>query len=336
MEAASRLWSITCWEPKINRFRILQYAQRKDASTLKLYYRISFNESAIAKWIVFFLRIVLTSVRVPREEAENTILLHIIDVIPDVLDAEDRATSATAAIKQDLQSPRIGSSSSLLIYLSNYSHNPPLSASPFEASRYDRRFSNFPRPYLIDAKLGKRLLIELQLKVRRLTKSRDFRVNNFRTFFLVLVVGIILWKWTWLHKLPIESTELKDAYSIATCLLFAFGESLRVDTPSRIQRLVESGIVTSLYYAADCYYTLGRAEAATETGGFIEATTNLLDRIATFLSHYCVFKGGFVNMMDVLSLVLPSRRGTWKFVIFGAPAARQLFIALGPVERRTG
>ncbi|KAK1226331.1 hypothetical protein PQX77_010695 [Marasmius sp. AFHP31] len=292
-------------------------------------------EPSIAKWILFFLRMVLTSVHVPQEEAENTILLHIIDAIPDILNAEDKAASVTAVTKHrdapylqplvaqiwlflvDIQDPRIGPWSSLLLYLSEHTHHPHLS--PSSAFEHDRRISDIPRPYPIDAKLGKRLLVELQLKVRRLTEGKDFRANDFRTFFLILIVGdqcfqgtnpicvgeenynetlrlmgrvlaIILRKWTWLHKLPIESTQLKDAYSIATSLLFAFRDFLRVDTPSRIQQLIESGIVTSLYYAADCYYTLGRAEATTGTDGFIEATTNLLDRIATFLSHYCVLR----------------------------------------------
>ncbi|KAK1234738.1 hypothetical protein PQX77_002052 [Marasmius sp. AFHP31] len=258
------------------------------------------------------------SVHVPREESENTILLHIIDVTPDILNAEDKATSVTTATKHrvalylqplvaqiwlflvDVQDPRIEPWSSLLLYLPEHAHNPPISTSSiFE---HDRRIFNIPRPYPNDAKPGKRLLVELQLKVRHLTKGKNPRIGDFRTFFLVLIVGnqcfrgtnpicvgeenynetlrlmgrvlaIILRKWTWLHKRPIESTQLEDAYSIATCLLSAFCDSLRVDTPSRIPQLVESGIVTSLYYAAECYYTLGRSEATIEMGGFIEATT---------------------------------------------------------------
>ncbi|KAJ8075404.1 hypothetical protein PM082_019742 [Marasmius tenuissimus] len=301
-------------------------------------------EPSVAKWIAVFLQMVLTSVHVPREEADNTILIYIVDVIPSILDAEDKATSATVAIKKgaapylqplvaqvwlflvDTEYPLIEPWSTLLIHLTDYTRDLPSStSSALQAPPHARRFSKIPHPYPIDAKLGKRLLVQLQLKIRRFTKGKDLGVDGFKTFLMILVVGkqcfqgtnpicmgeenhnealrlmgrilaIILRKASWLHEQPIESTQVNNAYHIATCLLNVFRQDLQIDKPSRIQSLVESGIVTSLYYTADCYYTLGMANADDETGGFIGAAASLLDQIATFLIHHRVLRALLRNI----------------------------------------
>ncbi|KAJ8089757.1 hypothetical protein PM082_018333 [Marasmius tenuissimus] len=294
-------------------------------------------EPSIARWMVFFLQLVLASVHVPREEVDSTILPPIIDAIPKVLDNEDRAISATATTKEvaasylkplvaqvwvflvDTERP-FGPWSSLLIRLCTCPSDPPSSASrAFEASPQDHRSFTITSPYHVDSKLGKQLLVQFKLRIRRLTEAKNLEVDEFRSFLPVLILGdrcfqgtnpicmgednysetlssmarllaIILRKWTWLRHQPIENTQVQLAYNIATSILVAFRESLQIDTPSRIQKLLESGILKSLYYIADVYYTLGRNEAKAGEDGFIEAIAYLLDRIATFLPHYRVLR----------------------------------------------
>ncbi|KAJ8090591.1 hypothetical protein PM082_018148 [Marasmius tenuissimus] len=310
-------------------FHLIRHA---NATALQIW---SHWESSVAKWIALFLRMVLTSVHVSREEADNTILIHIIHAIPRILDAEDKTTvtikNAAAPYLQplvaqvwlflmDTEHPLIEPWSTLLIHLTEYTFDLPSSvSSALQAPPHAHRFSNIAHPYMIDAKLGKRLLVQLQLKIRRLIKGKDLGVDGFEKFLMIVVVGkqcfqgtnpvcmgeenhnealrlmgrvlaIILRKASWLHEQPIESTQVNKAYDIATCLLNIFRQDLQIDKPSRIQSLVESGIVTSLYYTADCYYTLGMANANNDTGGFIGAAASLLDQIATFLIHERVLR----------------------------------------------
>ncbi|KAJ8091883.1 hypothetical protein PM082_024116 [Marasmius tenuissimus] len=65
---------------------------------------------------------------------------------------------------------------------------------------------------------------------------------------------------------------------------------LEISTPSQIEQLIESGIISSLYYAADVYYVRGRADISPGADGFLELAANLLDHITIFIPHLCVLR----------------------------------------------
>ncbi|KAL0063859.1 hypothetical protein AAF712_009212 [Marasmius tenuissimus] len=117
------------------------------------------------------------------------------------------------------------------------------------------------------------------------------------------IVSILLRKRTNIHRQHIESAVLKDAYTTVSAILLAFvTDGLGIDTPGRVQAVIESGIVQSLYYAADCFYDLSEKQVGPAKFVFVDLAASVLDRICTFIVHH-----------DVLRAFMRSTSGLWTF-----------------------
>ncbi|KAJ8091886.1 hypothetical protein PM082_024119 [Marasmius tenuissimus] len=235
----------------------------------------------------------------------------------------------------DTEHPNINPWSMLLIDLTICSRTPPSASFMSSLSpREDANLLDCPKLYSIDSDLGKMLLIRLNRKLLRL-KGKDMRTDElfeFKNFLMSLntasdclnvdtnpicmgeenrnaalrsmtrILTIFLRKKTSLHKSALNSPEMMHTNGIVIALLVFFAESFKLDTPSRVQQIVESGIVQSLYYAADCFYEMDNVYRSRETifeTTFAEAVAAVLDRIAIFLVYHSVLRpfvrntGGF-------------------------------------------
>ncbi|KAL0569612.1 hypothetical protein V5O48_012352 [Marasmius crinis-equi] len=206
---------------------------------------------------------------------------------------------------------------------------------------------NLPLLYPVDADLGKFLLGQLDFRLSRLRAMEADELRAFKSFLVVFSSGkhclrdlegrgdpvcateenyssalhsmgrilrIVLRKWTSLHRLTVNDPEVLEAYGIVNCVLLALSESIPINTPDRVQRIVESGIIKSLYYAPDLFYAMDGVFGA-PGATFVEGVTEIIDKIAIFLVHYRVLKPftrDSVKFRGEYLDNLPPRLGEWK------------------------
>ncbi|KAJ8091887.1 hypothetical protein PM082_024120 [Marasmius tenuissimus] len=217
----------------------------------------------------------------------------------------------------EIEHPHLVAWSSLLLDLVVCPNAPlPSACLAFSAPPNDSRLSNIPILYSLDAKLGEMLLQRLNNRIARLHAKdlKRYELNELKYVLMVLTTGsqcfkgfnpiligednhnttlrlmtrilsVLLVKKAFLHKKPAGTLELLEAHEIVTSILIAFTHLLPIDTPSRIQQIVESGIVEALYYAADYY-----VDSAGRQYTFAQTASGVLDIIATFLVHYSILR----------------------------------------------
>ncbi|KAK1219496.1 hypothetical protein PQX77_017786 [Marasmius sp. AFHP31] len=292
-------------------------------------------EPDISKWIVFFLRTLITSRNV---ETGVPIRDHILLSLPELLDFENKSP-LSAPVKQasspylkplltqiwvymvDTNHPHMPPWSALLYDITVLSRNHPSTPSQFPPN--DLRF-DLPRPYVdkVDAALGKKLLRYLQHTLNQLqyesAKGRPiaYELAELKACVLLLSEGaecftngrenpicigeanhataiqllcrilrFLLRKCTWLHKVSIKRKEFTDAYTAVVCIMLTLLEPVGVNTPARVQYMIESGVVKTLFKAPGSFYRLGEEGADGIRGVFQERSAKLIDRIALFMVH---------------------------------------------------
>ncbi|KAK1223623.1 hypothetical protein PQX77_013501 [Marasmius sp. AFHP31] len=307
----------------------------------------AFWEPHIFNWVAFFLQALLTSTHI---ETEVVFRDPIIFSLPDLLDVDNKSSSSAAVKKAsspylrpllsqtwifmaDTRHPHMAPWSTLLTDVTAIALSPSSAATrPFEAPPNDSRLSETPRPYQLNAALGRKLLQYLEDKFHRLefestkggpslgTELEELKLciilfdmgsdcfavqvaaercnpicigeDNYKTAVRLMcrILRFLLRKFTWLYQVSIECHEVRNAYLTVGCILFILVESVSVNTPARVQYMIESGIVKTLFYANDLYYKLGERGPKEQRGLFPERAAKLLDRIAIFIVHYPVLR----------------------------------------------
>ncbi|KAJ8090632.1 hypothetical protein PM082_018189 [Marasmius tenuissimus] len=119
--------------------------------------------------------------------------------------------------------------------------------------------------------------------------------DNYKTAIRLMcrILRFFLRKFTWLYQASIERhDEVRNAYLTVGCILLILVESVSANTPGRVQHMIESGIIKSLFYADNLYYIykLGEKGHKEQRDLFPEGAAKLLDRIAVFIVHYSVLR----------------------------------------------
>ncbi|KAK1219600.1 hypothetical protein PQX77_017671 [Marasmius sp. AFHP31] len=305
---SSQLWSN--WEPRIAKWIV--FLLRKLLLTHKASQIGTIDDTNILEYLLFSIPDLLDHEnKLPSSEAVKQGSSHYLQPL----------TAQIWCLLVETEHSHLVAWSSLLLDLVVSPDEPfPLAYSTFSAPPNDSRTSNFPFLYPLDAHLGKMLLHKLDIRIVRL-RAKDLKrheLNELKYIVMVLTTGyrcfmgfnpilmgednynaalrsmtrilsILLVKKTSLHKKPAGTPEIFEAHGIVMSLLIAFTELLPIDTSSRVQQIVGSGIVEALYHAADCYY-MDEIYSAGPQYTFVQVASGVLDLIATFLVHYSVLR----------------------------------------------
>ncbi|KAL0064786.1 hypothetical protein AAF712_008183 [Marasmius tenuissimus] len=81
-----------------------------------------------------------------------------------------------------------------------------------------------------------------------------------------------------------------DAYNVVVHILLVLVNMVPIDSPSRVQQLIECEIIKSPYYAADPYYALSKFNKIVLQNTFTDLASDFLDRISIFLVYDSVLR----------------------------------------------
>ncbi|KAJ8076012.1 hypothetical protein PM082_021994 [Marasmius tenuissimus] len=105
------------------------------------------------------------------------------------------------------------------------------------------------------------------------------------------VLSILLRKRTRIHRYPINSGILNEAYATVTCILLGLTKgTIEIDTPTGVKEVVEARILQSLYYAADCFYDLSEVHNDNPDFVFVKLAASVLDQIVVFIPFHSVLR----------------------------------------------
>ncbi|KAJ8076013.1 hypothetical protein PM082_021995 [Marasmius tenuissimus] len=200
------------------------------------------------------------------------------------------------------------------------------------------QFSNVagvPRPYRVDTDLGRTILGRLDSSIGHLRKMNPLELTDFNMFVvvsmavkqhfpkavvdplwenanvgwtlrsIVRILNILLRKLKPLPDQPIEGPKSEAVYRIVASALRVLPISLI--SASKIQHIVNSGIILALYHAQEYFYQMDKVhgdKAPTPKDRFLPGVSRALGLIGTFLVYPSVLRS-FVRSTRKLPKAFP-------------------------------